>query len=172
MLQSNKARARSRRLSKPGRMRLSATPKSPQKIKTRQKIKRRLLRQRALQGIVDRPMGSTIVARSPPTDVEARDGPFTPSQETQTNARVPLEELGGIFTVPVLVNSTIRLNFIIDSGSADVSIPSDVVLTLMRTGTLKDTDFIGRQSYKLADGSTVPSVTFRVRSLKVGGREI
>jgi predicted aspartyl protease len=42
----------------------------------------------------------------------------------------------------------------------------------MRTGTLKDTDFIGKQSYKLADGSTVPSVTFRIRSLKAGDREI
>jgi D-alanyl-D-alanine carboxypeptidase len=126
----------------------------------------------ALQGVVDRPSGSTIVARSPATNVVTRDGPFTPSQETQTNARVPLEELGGIFTIPVLVNSTIRLNFIIDSGSADVSIPADVVLTLMRTGTLRDTDFIGKQSYKLADGSTVPSVTFRIRSLKVGDREI
>jgi predicted aspartyl protease len=42
----------------------------------------------------------------------------------------------------------------------------------MRTGTLRDTDFIGKQMYKLADGSTVPSVTFRIRSLKVGNREI
>jgi D-alanyl-D-alanine carboxypeptidase len=126
----------------------------------------------ALKGAGDPSSGSTIAAPSPSTNVATGIGTFIPSQGTQTNARVPLEEEGGIFTVPVLVNSAIRLNFIIDSGSADVSIPADVVLTLMRTGTLRDTDFIGKQSYKLADGSTVPSVTFRIRSLKVGDREI
>ena len=77
-----------------------------------------------------------------------------------------------MFTIPVVVNSAIRLNFILDSGSADVSIPADVVLTLMRAGTVSAADFIGEQTYKLADGSTVPSVTFLIRSLKVGNREI
>ena len=42
----------------------------------------------------------------------------------------------------------------------------------MRAGTISSTDFIGEQTYKLADGSTVPSVTFLIRSLKVGNREI
>jgi predicted aspartyl protease len=38
----------------------------------------------------------------------------------------------------------------------------------MRTGTIEDADFIGKQTYVLADGSTIPSLTFRIRSLKVG----
>jgi predicted aspartyl protease len=46
-----------------------------------------------------------------------------------------------------------------------VSIPADVVLTLVRSGTLQHSDFIGTQTYRLADGSTVPSTTFRIRSL-------
>lgn len=83
-----------------------------------------------------------------------------------------MHEQGGVFVIPVLVNSAIRLNFILDSGSADVSVPADVVLTLMRTGTISSSDFVGQQTYKLADGSTVPSVTFIIRSLKVGNREI
>jgi hypothetical protein len=60
------------------------------------------------------------------------------------------------------------LNFAIDSGAADVSIPADVVSTLMRTGTIQETDFVGKKMYRLADGSTVPSATFLIRSLKVG----
>jgi hypothetical protein len=40
--------------------------------------------------------------------------------------------------------------------------------TLVRTGTLKETDFIGSQTYKLADGSTMPSATFSIRSLAIG----
>ena len=43
-------------------------------------------------------------------------------------------------------------------------------MTLMRTGTLKESDFSREKTYVLADGSKVPSQTFRIRSLKVGGK--
>jgi clan AA aspartic protease (TIGR02281 family) len=75
---------------------------------------------------------------------------------------------GGTFLVPVTINDRLTLMFIVDSGATDVSIPADVVLTLMRTGTLSRGDFLGETSYTLADGSTVPSQAFRIRSLKVG----
>jgi predicted aspartyl protease len=45
-------------------------------------------------------------------------------------------------------------------------------MTLMRTGTLKAADFLGEKTYALADGSTVPSQTFRIRSLKVGNNSL
>jgi len=83
---------------------------------------------------------------------------------------VPMQEVGGIYVVPVLVNEAITLKFVVDSGAAHVSIPADVVMTLMRTGTLKNADFMGEQTYVLADGSTVPSQTFRIQSLKVGNK--
>jgi hypothetical protein len=53
-----------------------------------------------------------------------------------------------------------------------VTIPVDVVSTLLRTGTLQKTDFIGAETYTLADGSKVPSATFRIRSLTVNKIEI
>lgn len=77
---------------------------------------------------------------------------------------------GGIYKVPVLINGSLILNFIVDSGAADVVIPIDVVMTLIRTGTLQKSDFLGSQTYRLADGSSIPSETFRIRELKVGGR--
>jgi Aspartyl protease len=64
---------------------------------------------------------------------------------------------GGTFEVPVEINGAITLNFVIDSGAADVTIPADVVSTLIRMGTIKPSDFIGRQTYVLADGSESPS---------------
>jgi predicted aspartyl protease len=79
---------------------------------------------------------------------------------------------GGTYVVPVVINDAITLNFVVDSGAADVLIPADVVMTLRRTGTLTEADFQGEQRYKLADGSTVPSQTFHIRSLKVGGRVV
>jgi predicted aspartyl protease len=83
---------------------------------------------------------------------------------------VTLSPGGGTFHVPVIINGAIRLPFIIDSGASDVTIPDDVMLTLIRTGTISHNDLLGKQSYTLADGSTVSSSRFRIRSLKVGDR--
>ena len=46
------------------------------------------------------------------------------------------------------------------------------MLTLMRTNTVSQQDFLGQQTYVLADGSKVPSHRFRIRSLKVGNKTI
>ena len=83
---------------------------------------------------------------------------------------VQTQKEGGTFVVPVLINGAITLNFTIDSGASDVSVPIDVVFTLMRTGTLSTSDFLGSKTYTLADGRSTPSETFRIRSLKVGDR--
>jgi len=105
----------------------------------------------------------------PAAVVETSSAPATPQNGTLA---IPLRKQGGIFVVPVSINNAITLQFAIDSGASDVSIPADVVLTLMRTGTLRDADFLGTKTYILADGSPVPSATFRIRTLKVGGQEL
>ena len=85
---------------------------------------------------------------------------------------VPMVPEGGTFVVPVRINDQITLKFVIDSGAADVSVPADVVMTLLRTGTIAKSDFLGAQKYRMADGSTVPSQQFVIRSLKVGDRTL
>jgi tetratricopeptide (TPR) repeat protein len=85
---------------------------------------------------------------------------------------VPMVPEGGTFVVPVRINDQITLKFVIDSGASDVSVPADVVMTLLRTGTIADSDFLGTQKYRMADGSTVPSQQFVIRSLKVGDRTL
>jgi hypothetical protein len=54
---------------------------------------------------------------------------------------IPLIATGGIYRLPVEVNGVITLQFVLDTGASDVSIPADVALTLYRTGTIRDTDF-------------------------------
>ncbi len=85
---------------------------------------------------------------------------------------VPMISEGGAFGVPVTINDQLTLKFVVDSGAADVSIPADVVLTLLRTETITDADFLGKETYRLADGSTVPSQRFVIRSLKVGDKTL
>ena len=85
---------------------------------------------------------------------------------------VPLRKQGGTFVVPVLINDRITLDFTVDSGAADVSIPGDVFSTLIRAGTVQQSDMLDEQSYRLADGSEQRSQRFRIRSLRVGGFEL
>lgn len=107
---------------------------------------------------------------SPPQQVgDVTEFGDTAAGRTLTS-EVRLVSRNGILMVPVSINNRITLDFVIDSGAADVSIPADVALTLVRTGTLSQDDFLGKRTYVLADGSSVPSETFRIRSLKIGGR--
>lgn len=85
---------------------------------------------------------------------------------------IPLIREHGIFMVPVLINDKITLNFTIDSGASDVSIPADVFSTLIRTGTIAKKDLLGTQEYELADGSQRTSQQFRIRSLRIGNLEL
>jgi clan AA aspartic protease (TIGR02281 family) len=82
---------------------------------------------------------------------------------------IPIEAHDGAYVVPVLVNGLLALKFIVDSGSADVSIPAEVASTLRKLGTLSGADLLGSKSYLLADGSIVSSEIYRIGSLKIGG---
>ena len=45
-------------------------------------------------------------------------------------------------------------------------------MTLSRTGTIVGADFLGKQTYEMADGSTVTNSTILIRSLKVGDKRL
>jgi predicted aspartyl protease len=107
------------------------------------------------------------VDRNEPTETQ-------PVPTTQARREViPLVAERGTFVVPVLINGAITLNFTVDSGASTVYIPSDVVSTLIRSKTISvDKDFTGAANFTLADGTVVPSKTFRIRSLKVGSNVI
>jgi tetratricopeptide (TPR) repeat protein len=109
--------------------------------------------------------------------VEKRLKTQTASAETASTGRpgeevVKMTPVGGVFLVPVRFNETITLNAIVDSGASDVSVPADIVLTLMRSNTVTEADFLGEKTYVLADGSRVPSRQFRIKSLRVGNKTI
>lgn len=90
------------------------------------------------------------------------------STSTVNVVEVPLEAQSGVFYVPVQINGTITLDFIVDSGAADIAIPGDVYLTLVRSGTIEAGDILGKETYVTADGTQLEQQTFRIKSLKVG----
>ena len=87
-------------------------------------------------------------------------------------ALVAMEKDGGVYVVPARLNDVITLPALVDSGAAVVSVPLDVVSTLFRSGTISGQDFIGQETYTLADGSKLPSTKFRLKSIRVGNRTI
>jgi predicted aspartyl protease len=105
--------------------------------------------------------------------MRAHESPVTgPPISGKGESAVPMVSDGGTFKVPVTINGQLTLKFVVDSGAADVSIPADVVMTLYRTETITDADFLDRQTYQLADGSTVPSQRFVIRTLKIGDKNL
>lgn len=99
---------------------------------------------------------------------------FSPAVNKKSSSvvEVPLKEDSGIFVVPVEINGAITLDFAVDSGAGNVTIPADVYYTLVRTGTIKDSDIIGQRTVVLADGSQSKLPTFTIRSLRVGDKII
>jgi hypothetical protein len=85
-----------------------------------------------------------------------------------TAEEIPLRRKGGSYLVPVAVNGLPPMDFLLDTGSSVVALPAEIVFTLWRIGTLQSNDFIGNRVYVLADGRELPSLTFKIRELRVG----
>jgi predicted aspartyl protease len=56
----------------------------------------------------------------------------------------------------------------LDTGSSDVSITTDVLSTLRKTGTVGDDDLAGTATYKLADGTLHTYQRVILRQVSVG----
>jgi predicted aspartyl protease len=97
--------------------------------------------------------------------------PAQPTVSVSTLA-VALRRQAGVLMVPVVLNETVTAHFVVDSGASDVVIPENLVQALRKAGKLTDADFTGYQVYKLADGSTVKSKTFVLRSFAVNNRAL
>lgn len=80
------------------------------------------------------------------------------------------KSVNGLIEVPVILNDVLKIKFIFDSGATEVSLSPDVALTLMRTGSILDNDWLPSQTYRFADGSTAKSKRFIIRKLIIGNQ--
>jgi len=88
--------------------------------------------------------------------------------DDRTEQIIAVEPHAGAFVVPVILNNVVTAKFIVDSGAADVSIPEDMAVTLMKSGTMTGADLLGSKTYMLADGTMAPSKIYRIASVRVG----
>jgi hypothetical protein len=137
---------------------------------------------RALQAVIEDRERYDIVAPSRDADEAAlrqcvlshSSGGQPTIQQIRSNPpvqrpdEVQIERRGGAYYVPVRINGTITLPFLLDTGATDMVIPADVARTLIRAGVLTSRDFIGKSRYRLADGSEGVSDVVSLRELQVG----
>mgnify|MGYP000854849074 CR=1 FL=1 len=91
---------------------------------------------------------------------------------TTSKTEVKLKKEGGVYEVPVELNGVLKIDFIFDSGASDVSISPDVALTLIKTGTIKESDWLPGAFYSFADGTTAKSMRFTLKSVKIGEKVV
>jgi predicted aspartyl protease len=81
---------------------------------------------------------------------------------------VTLQERYGVLEVPFSTSDGSQFYAVVDSGAADIILPSEVVTNLFNRGVLSRTDYIGKRLYSLADGSTVNYDVYSLNYIKVG----
>ena len=80
-----------------------------------------------------------------------------------------LKTQSGIYEIPIILNNTVRISFIFDSGASDVTLSPDVAMVLFRSGTIDKSDYIDTQTYVFADGSTAECSRFNIKEINIGG---
>jgi uncharacterized protein YigE (DUF2233 family) len=92
------------------------------------------------------------------------------SNSGQSKYIVPmLKTPSGIYEIPIIINNTVRLSFVFDSGASDVTITPDVAMVLFKSGTIEQSDYIDTQTYVFADGSTADCTRFNIKEINIGG---
>lgn len=84
---------------------------------------------------------------------------------------VHMSKRGGVYEIPATVNG-VELDFIFDTGASDVTISSTEAMFLLKSGKLKEEDFLGTNQYQLANGSISEGTIINLRSVKIGNRSL
>lgn len=85
--------------------------------------------------------------------------------------RIHMEKEAGVYKVPCLVNG-LKMNFIFDTGAANVCLSLTYAKMMLENGHLKDSDFKGTSQATLADGSVIDNLVVNLRRVEIGGLTI
>lgn len=86
--------------------------------------------------------------------------------------KIDLNDVGGVFSVPIKINDVLTVDFIYDSGASYVLLPEDVFRVLLRTKTVKKNDIIGYEKFSIADGSIIENPVFILKELQIGNIKV
>ena len=83
---------------------------------------------------------------------------------------VKLRKIGKVYEIPAVMNGAMDVNFVFDYESADIIISSYVASRLLKTGTIRDEDWLNGTYYETADGSIAKSRRFKFYSFRIGNK--
>ena len=90
------------------------------------------------------------------------------SLKSASAEQISLEREHGVYMVSVRINEAVSIPFVLDSGASEVAIPADVFMTLLRSRSVTENDFIGEGIFVTADGTKHKSQQFILREVQVG----
>lgn len=85
---------------------------------------------------------------------------------------IPLSYRGGVYHTQVTVNDILEMEFIVDSGAANVYLPQNVYERLRTEGSAGSYDIKGRGTSVIASGDTIDVLIINIKTLKIGQTEI
>ena len=99
-----------------------------------------------------------------------------PTKETTDDTadrvvEIPFTKVGQMTKVDCTINN-LPLNFIFDTGAADVSLSQVEANFMFKNGYLSDKDVVGKQRYQTADGNISVGTVVNLRQINFGGLEL
>lgn len=82
-----------------------------------------------------------------------------------------MQKQNGVFVMPCKVNG-LTLKFIFDTGASDVSISLTEALFMLKNGYLSESDLIGSEYYKLADGKISEGTKIILKKIEIGNLKL
>ncbi len=111
--------------------------------------------------------------QSQPRPPPYRPRPALPTATLKgTRVEVPIRRSHGGFIVDGVMNGTRRASFTIDLGATNVVIPRDIIVAMVREGTVTKADYVGPIIHTFANGRAQQLEVVRLKSLTVGGRTV
>lgn len=93
----------------------------------------------------------------------------TPVKESSQLIKMTKED--GVFKVPCRING-LSLSFILDTGASNVSISLTEALFMLKNGYLDESDILGVEKYRIANGQIAEGTKIILRSVMIGETEI
>jgi clan AA aspartic protease (TIGR02281 family) len=81
---------------------------------------------------------------------------------------IKMQRINGIYHVPCKVNG-IPMNFVFDTGAADVTISITEAKFLIKQGLISKEDFIGNTNYQIASGDEIVGTKIYLKTIEIDG---
>ncbi|MBS1686362.1 MAG: retroviral-like aspartic protease family protein [Bacteroidetes bacterium] len=90
---------------------------------------------------------------------------------TYAQSPIKMELTGGVYKIPCKVNG-LNLKFIFDTGASDVSVSLTEALFMLKNDYLSESDFLGTEHYKIANGDIEEGTKINLKCIEVGGQKV